>query len=40
MVEVRSVSDRVTAVVLVFEKDMLRLICGYTLQGGRKTVFV
>ena len=26
---VRRVSDRMMAVVLVFEKDVLRLICGY-----------
>ena len=28
------VSDRVMAVVLVFEKDVLRLICGYAPQSG------
>ena len=35
MVEVRRVSDRVMADVLVFEVDMLRLICGYAQQSGR-----
>ena len=34
VVEVRMVSDRVMTVV-VFEGDVLRLICGYALQGGR-----
>ena len=34
MVEVRWVSDRVMTVV-VFEEDVLRLVCGYVLQGGR-----
>ena len=32
--EVRMASDRVMAVV-VFEVDVLRLICGYAPQGGR-----
>ena len=27
-------SDRVMAVVLVFEEDVLRLICGHAPQGG------
>ena len=35
VVDVRWVSDRVMLVVLVFEEDMLRLICGHHLQGGR-----
>ena len=35
VVEVRWVSDRVMAVVLVFEEDVLRLTCGYALQSGR-----
>ena len=35
VVEVRRVSDRVMAVVLVFEEDMLRLILGYAPQCGR-----
>ena len=34
VVEVRMVSDRVMAIVLVFEEDVLRLICGYGLQSG------
>ena len=34
VVEVRRVSDRVMTVV-VFEEDVLRLICGYALQSGR-----
>ena len=34
MVEVRRVSDRVMTLV-VFEEDVLRLICGYTPQSGR-----
>ena len=29
VVKVRRVSDRVMAVLLVFEEDVLRLICGY-----------
>ena len=35
MVEVRRVSDRVMTVV-VFEKNVLRLICGYAPQSGRR----
>ena len=35
MVEVRRVSVRVMAVVLVFYEDVLWLICGYALQSGR-----
>ena len=35
VLEVRRVSDRVTTVVVVFEKVVLILICGYTLQSGR-----
>ena len=35
LVEVQRVSDRVMAVVLVFEEDVLRLICGYAAQTGR-----
>ena len=38
------VSETVMAVVLVFEEDVLMLICGYALCGGRnlerKTVFL
>ena len=37
--EVRRVSDRVMTVVL-FEEDVLWLICEYALQSGRKTVFM
>ena len=32
----RTVSDRVMAVVLIFEEDVLRLICGYAPQNGRR----
>ena len=36
VVEVGRVCDRVmTVVVVVFEDDVLRLICGHALQGGR-----
>ena len=35
VVEVGRVSDRVMTVVVVFEEDVLRLICGYTPQSGR-----
>ena len=35
MLEVRMVSDGVMAVVIVFLKDVLRLICGYAPQNGR-----
>ena len=38
VIEVRTVSDRVMTVV-VFEEDVLRLICGYSPQRG-KTVFL
>ena len=34
MVEVRKVNDRVMTLV-VFEEDLLRLICGYAPQSGR-----
>ena len=29
MVEIRRVSDRVMAIVLFYEEDVLRCICGY-----------
>ena len=32
--EVMRLSDRVMAVVLVFDEDMLRLICGCAQQGS------
>ena len=32
----RTVSDRAMAVVLVFDQDVLRPICGYSPQIGRK----
>ena len=35
MVDARRVSDRVMAVVVVFEEDVLRLIRGYAPQSGR-----
>ena len=31
---IRSLSDRVMAIVLVFEEDVLKLVCWYTLQSG------
>ena len=34
-VEVRRESDRVVEVVVVFEKDVIRLIHGYAPQNGR-----
>ena len=42
VVEVRWISDGVMAVVLVFEEDMLRWICGYVLSSARclKKVFL
>ena len=33
VVEVKRVSDKVMAVVLFFEEDVLRLICWYALQS-------
>ena len=36
VVEVRMVIDRVMTVVVVFEEDVLRLICGYAPQSGRQ----
>ena len=36
VMEIRRVSDRVMAVVLDFEEDVLKLICGYAMHiGGR-----
>ena len=35
VVEVRRVSDRVMTVAVVFEEDVLRLICWHALQSGR-----
>ena len=40
VLEIRRVSERVMAVVLVIEEEVLRLICGNTRQSGRKTVFL
>ena len=34
VVEVRGLSDRVMTVVVVFERDVVRLNCGYPLQSG------
>ena len=34
VVEVRRVSDSVIAVVLFFEEDVQRLVCGYAPQSG------
>ena len=35
VIEVRRVIDRVMTVVIVFEEDVLRLICGYAPQSGK-----
>ena len=35
VVEVRMVSDRVMTVVAVYQRDVLRLACGYAPQSGR-----
>ena len=35
VVEVKRASDRVMTAVVIFEEDMLRLICGYAPQSGR-----
>ena len=35
VMEIRGIGDRVMAVVLVFEGDVLNLICGYALLSGR-----
>ena len=35
VVEVRRKSDRVMAIVLVFEEEVVRVICGYGPQSGR-----
>ena len=35
VVEVRRASNRVMTVAVVFEEDVLRLICGYASQSGR-----
>ena len=34
VVEVRSVSDRMLTVVVLFEGNVLGLICGYAVQNG------
>ena len=34
VLEVRRVSDRVMTLVVVFEEDVRRLICGYAPQSG------
>ena len=36
VVEVRRVSDRVMTVVVSFDYDLLRLICEYAPQSGRR----
>ena len=36
VVEVRRVTDRVMTIVVVLEEDVLRLICGYVPQSGRR----
>ena len=36
VVEIRRVCDKVMAVVLVFEADVLMLNCGYAPQNGRR----
>ena len=38
VVEIRRVSDRVMAVVSDFEEDVLKLICEYAPQSGRKAI--
>ena len=38
VVEVRMVSDRVMTHVVVFEEDVLSLICGYAPQNGSRLV--
>ena len=35
MASVRRVSDRVMTSVVVFEEDVLRLMCGHVPQSGR-----
>ena len=35
VVEVRRVNDRVMTLVVAFEVDVLRLICGYAPQSGK-----
>ena len=35
VVEVRCASHRVMTIVVVFEEDVLRLICGFDVQSGR-----
>ena len=40
LVEVRRESGREMAVVVDIAEDMLRLICGYARNSGRKTVFL
>ena len=35
VVKVRRVRDGVMAFVLVFEEDVLRVICGYAKQSGK-----
>ena len=35
MAEVRMVSDRVMTLAVVFEEDVLRLICGYAPKSGK-----
>ena len=36
VVEVRRARDRVMTLVVVYEEDMLKLICGYVPHWGRK----
>ena len=36
VVEVRWISDTVMTFVIVFEENVLRLICGYVPQSGRR----
>ena len=38
VMKIRLVSDRMKAVVFVFEKSVLRMISGYALQCGRNLV--
>ena len=37
-VEVRKKSDRVMAMMLVFEEEVIRVICAYARQVGRRSI--
>ena len=40
VLEVRRMSDRIMAVVFVFEEDVLRLTCVYVLKNGRRKNYI